>query len=110
MNVRRLSVLERPFALEPSELDAAGCGSGGLGARGGFRFVSPPLPRVVVSTLTEPRLPMTVWPSSSVSSSSVLTPDAELDQNTVQRTGFSFSFFFSRSLRNMWSHDKKNMG
>ena len=94
MNVRRLSVLERPFALEPSELDAGG---GGLGARGGFRFVSPPLPRVV-STLMEPRLPITVCASSSVSSSSVLTPDAELDQNMRQRTELHLRFFSLASL------------
>jgi hypothetical protein len=82
VNVRRLSVPVRPFALEPSELDA-GAGGGGLGARGGFRFDSPPLLRV--STFMEPRLPITVCASSSVSSSSVLTPDAELEQNVRQR-------------------------
>lgn len=70
---RRLSVPVRLLALEPSELEAGG---GGLGGRGDFRFVSPPLLRV--STLMEPRLPTTVCASSSVSSSSVLKPDAEL--------------------------------
>ena len=82
VNVRRLSVPARPFALEPSELDAA-AGGGGLGVRGDFRFDSPPLLRV--STFMEPRLPITVCASSSVSSSSVLTPDAELEQNVRQR-------------------------
>jgi len=78
VNVRRLSVLARPFALlEPSELDAGG--GVGLGTRGGFRFDSPPAPPLRVSALTEPRLPITVCVSSSVLSSSVLIPDAELE-------------------------------
>jgi hypothetical protein len=77
VNVRRLSVLARPFALlEPSELDAGG--GVGLGTRGGFRFDSP-VPPLRVSALTEPRLPITVCVSSSVLSSSVLIPDAELE-------------------------------
>jgi hypothetical protein len=79
VNVRRLSVLvlARPFALlEPSELDAGG--GVGLGTRGGFRFDSP-APPLRVSALTEPRLPITVCVSSSVFSSSVLIPDAELE-------------------------------
>lgn len=105
MNVRRLSVLERPFALEPSELDAGG--GGGLGTRGGFRFVSPPLPRVV-STLMELRLPITVCASSSVSSSSVLKPDAELDQNMRQRTQLHSRFFLAILAQQVVAHDKKN--
>lgn len=75
MKVRRLSVPVRAMlALRPSELEAGG---GGLGGRRGFRFVSPPLLRVS-DTFMEPRLPITVCVSSSVSSSSVLKPDAEL--------------------------------
>jgi hypothetical protein len=75
VKVRRLSVPVRPWlALRPSELEAAG---GGLGGRRGFLFVSPPLLRVS-ETLMELRLPMTVCESPSVSSSSVLNPDAEL--------------------------------
>jgi len=85
VNVRRLSVpgpeaaMARPLALglEPSELDACG---GGLGTRGALWLVSPPLMLTRVSTLMEPRLPMTVCASSSVSSSSVLKPDAELSE------------------------------
>jgi hypothetical protein len=76
VKVRRLSVPVRPLALEPSELDARG-GGGGLGTRGGFRVSPPPLR---ASTLMEPRLPMTVCESSSVSSSSVLKPDPELSK------------------------------
>lgn len=77
VKVRRLRVLVRPLALalEPSELEAGGAG---LGARGGFRLASAPPLRD--STLTEPRLPTTVRVSSSVSSSSVLIPDAEPDE------------------------------
>ena len=75
VKVRRLSVPVWPWlALRPSELEAAG---GGLGGRKGFLFVSPPLLRAS-ETLMEPRLPMTVHESPSVSSSSVLKPDAEL--------------------------------
>jgi hypothetical protein len=77
VNVRRLSVLPvRPFVfLDPSELDADG--GVGVGTRGGFRFASPAT-TLRVSALTEPRLSITVRVSSSVSSSSVLIPDAEL--------------------------------
>ena len=73
VNGRRLRVLVRPLILEPSELEA---GSIGLGARGDFRLAS--AAQLRDSALTEPRLPITVCVSSSVSSSSVLIPDAEL--------------------------------
>ena len=80
VKVRRLSAPVRLLlALRPSELGADG---GGVGARRAFRFVSPPLLRVSV-TLMEPRLPTTVWESSSVSSSSVLKLDAELTNASV---------------------------
>jgi hypothetical protein len=87
VNVRRLSVpvpapaVARPLALglEPSELDARG---GGVGTRGDLWLVSPPpLMLTRASTLMEPRRPMTVCTSSSVSSSSVLKPDAELSES-----------------------------
>jgi hypothetical protein len=74
VNVRRLRVLVRPFTLEPSELEARG---EGLGTRGDLTFISPPPLRV--SALIEPRLSITVRASSSVSSSSVLILDAELE-------------------------------
>lgn len=76
VKVRRLSVpLRLLLALRPSELEAGG---GGLGGRVGFWwFVSPPLLRDS-ETLMELRLPITVCASLSVSSSSVLKPDAEL--------------------------------
>ncbi len=76
VKVRRLSVPLLWLALKPSELETGGCG---LGARGGFQFVSPPLLRVSETLMEmEPRLPTTVCDSSSVSSPSVLNPDAEL--------------------------------
>jgi hypothetical protein len=76
VKVRRLSVpLRLWLGLRPSELEARG---GGLGARVAFRFVSPPPLRVSVTLTMEPRLPVTVCESSSVSSSSVLKPDAGL--------------------------------
>jgi len=108
VNVRRLSVPPRPFALEPSELDAGAGGGGGLGARGGFRFDSPPLLRV--STFMEPRLPITVCASSSVSSSSVLTPDAELEQNVRQRRvpPTPLCLLFLRQSVAMWLHTTTN--
>jgi hypothetical protein len=75
VKVRRLSVPLWPWllALRPSELEAGG----GLGGGGGFRLDSPPLLRVS-EKLMERRLPITVCVSPSVSSSSVLKPDAEL--------------------------------
>jgi hypothetical protein len=80
VKVRRLSVPVRPLlAFRPSELWAD---SAGLGARGTFRLVSPPLLRVS-TTLVEPRLPITVCESLSVSSSSVLKPDAELTNRSA---------------------------
>lgn len=79
VKVRRLRVLVRPLTLAPSELEAGGTG---LGARGGFRLASAPPLRD--STLTEPRLPITVCVSSSVSSSSVHIPDAELVNASVR--------------------------
>jgi hypothetical protein len=75
--VRRLRVLVRLLTLDPSELEAGGAG---LGARGGFWFVSLSPPPLRVSALIEPRLSITVCVSSSVSSSSVLVPDAGLWQ------------------------------
>ena len=78
VKVRRLRVLVRPLTLEPSELEAGGIG---LGARGDFRLASAPPLRD--SVLTEPRLPITVCVSSSVSSSSVHIPDAELENALV---------------------------
>ena len=78
VKVRRLRVLVRPLTLEPSELEGGGIG---LGSRGDFRLAS--VPPLRDSVLTEPRLPMTVCVSSSVSSSSVLAPDAEL-VNTLE--------------------------
>jgi hypothetical protein len=75
VKVRRLSVPLWPWlALRPSELEAGG---GGLGGGWGFRLDSPPLLRVS-EKLMERRLPITVCVSPSVSSSSVLKPDAEL--------------------------------
>jgi hypothetical protein len=83
VKVRRLSVPVRLWlALRPSELEAAG---GGLGGGGGLRFDSPPLLRDS-ETLMEPRLPITVRVSSSVSSSSVLKPDAELTNASASVT------------------------
>jgi hypothetical protein len=79
VKVRRLRVLVRLLTLEPSEPEAGGTG---LGARGGFRLASAPPLRD--SMLTEPRLPTTVCASSSVSSSSVLIPDAELVNASVR--------------------------
>lgn len=92
VKVRRLRVLVRLFTLEPSELEAGGTG---LGARGGFRLASAPPLRG--SMLTEPRLPITVRVSSSVSSSSVLIPDAELVNASVR---VSRSFFSTRLATN----------
>lgn len=83
VKVRRLSVPVRLWlALRPSELEARG---GGLGARGAFRFVSPPPLRVSATLTMEPRLPITVCESSSVSSSSVLKPDAGLTKWVSER-------------------------
>ena len=80
VKVRRLRVPVRArLALRPSELEAGG---GGLGGRTGFPFVSPPLLRAS-DAFMEPRLPITVCVSSSVSSSSVLKPDAELTNALV---------------------------
>ena len=87
VKARRLSVLVRPLTLEPSELEA---GAIGLGARGGFRLASAPPLRD--SVLTEPRLPITVRVSSSVSSSSVHTPDAELVNASAWITCTIFNF------------------
>jgi hypothetical protein len=86
VNVRRLMVLVWLLTLDPSELEA---GCTGLGARGGFPFVS--LPPLRVSALIEPRLSITVCVSSSVSSSSALIPDAELANASATDSSPRFS-------------------
>jgi hypothetical protein len=89
---RRLSVpLRLWLGLRPSELEARG---GGLGARGAFRFVSPQPLRGSVTLVIEPRLPITVCESSSVSSSSVLKPDAGLIKWVSECRPQPHPFFF----------------